>query len=65
MYKVHGYAIFILDTCSDIDECDIENGGCHHKCVNLQGSFQCQCNDGFQVINWRLQLRPITHHKSF
>ena len=37
------------DACADIDECSEENGGCHHHCVNTEGSFKCQCRDGFKV----------------
>ena len=27
----------------DINECEINNGGCHHNCVNTVGSFYCTC----------------------
>ncbi|XP_067935795.1 oncoprotein-induced transcript 3 protein-like [Watersipora subatra] len=30
-------------TCSDIDECQVENGGCSHTCVNTNGSYHCEC----------------------
>ena len=33
----------------DVDECASGNGGCHHHCINTEGSFRCQCNDGFVV----------------
>ena len=35
---------------TDIDECEVDNGGCQHKCVNTDGSFQCQCKQGFQLL---------------
>ena len=25
------------------------NGGCAHDCVNLDGSFECSCRDGFSL----------------
>ena len=31
----------------DINECDDNNGGCTHTCINQPGSYQCQCDDGF------------------
>ena len=32
----------------DINECLCNNGGCNpHNCVNIDGSFHCECNDGF------------------
>ncbi|XP_071491254.1 uncharacterized protein [Diadema antillarum] len=34
--------------CLDINECDINNGGCQQVCVNLPGSHECRCRSGFQ-----------------
>ena len=31
---------------TDIDECQIQNGGCQHTCRNSQGSYQCDCPTG-------------------
>ena len=37
---------YVLDQetnkCEDIDECLVENGGCHHICINIPGSIQCR-----------------------
>ena len=32
--------------CTDINEC-AEFSPCEQKCVNVEGSFECSCNDGF------------------
>ena len=34
---------------ADIDECDINNGGCEHNCTNTIGSFVCRCNFGYNL----------------
>lgn len=37
-------------TCEDIDECEVDNGDCEaskYKCINNDGSFECDCLDGF------------------
>ena len=31
----------------DIIECDDDNGGCSQICSNTDGSFECECYDGF------------------
>ncbi|WP_245678426.1 hypothetical protein [Chondromyces crocatus] len=41
-------------TCSDIDECALETLTCgiNAECVNLLGSAECWCADGYQVDPW-------------
>ena len=29
--------------CEDVNECLVENGGCHHTCVNTPGGVSCRC----------------------
>ena len=33
--------------CLDINECHILNGGCQSQCKNTNGSYVCQCSEGF------------------
>ena len=33
----------------DVNECDVDNGGCSQICTNTNGSFTCECNDGYQL----------------
>lgn len=42
---LEGWVIFF----SDIDECYLNNTGCHVNatCINTDGSFKCLCKDGF------------------
>uniref|UniRef100_W5KF76 EGF containing fibulin extracellular matrix protein 2b n=1 Tax=Astyanax mexicanus TaxID=7994 RepID=W5KF76_ASTMX len=35
------------EVCVDIDECRYRY--CQHRCVNVPGSFSCQCEPGFQL----------------
>lgn len=36
-------------TCSDINECLNNNGGCDQICVNQVGSHYCQCNASYTL----------------
>ena len=38
---------FIITMYLDINECEMLHGGCQHQCKNTNGSYLCQCNDGF------------------
>ena len=33
----------------DINECNSNNGGCNHTCINTVGSYVCQCNSGYTL----------------
>ena len=37
----------------DINECAASNGGCDQLCLNTEGSFKCQCNNGYELKNGR------------
>lgn len=40
--KLYYVCYFIVD----IDECRSQNGGCQHTCINLRGTYKCQCPAG-------------------
>ena len=42
---------YLFLPCSDINECDSNNGGCDHRCVNEPGSFRCECRTGFDLAS--------------
>ena len=33
----------------DIDECQVNNGHCSHRCKNTAGSYYCKCKAGYQL----------------
>ena len=51
--------VLVLITCiydslllpSDINECMADNGGCTQTCINIPGSYQCSCMNGYQLAN--------------
>ncbi|XP_034480924.1 uncharacterized protein LOC117786685 [Drosophila innubila] len=44
-----GMLIGVDGDCVDIDECQVNNGGCSHLCENTKGSFKCNCPQGYQL----------------
>ena len=32
---------------SDIDECELQIDNCEQHCINIQGSFKCECRPGY------------------
>ena len=47
-------SLFYSLTChlnTDVNECNINNGGCDQMCFNFDGSFQCFCNAGFVLAS--------------
>ncbi|KAK6629248.1 hypothetical protein RUM43_003065 [Polyplax serrata] len=37
-------------TSRDVNECEVNNGGCNGKCVNTIGSRKCICGPGFRLV---------------
>ncbi|KAI4560579.1 hypothetical protein MJG53_017208 [Ovis ammon polii x Ovis aries] len=40
-------AAFPQNRKQDVDECAEGNGGCQQSCVNMMGSYECHCREGF------------------
>ena len=32
-----------------MNECNTNNGGCQHTCVNTDGSYECRCRSGYRL----------------
>lgn len=44
----HAHFFFFFPS-ADVDECQVHNGGCQHRCVNTFGSYYCECKLGFRL----------------
>ena len=55
----------------DVNECEVLNGGCDHRCKNTNGSYVCQCNKGFfldgngKSCSGKLYLTPFQPNVAF
>ena len=36
---------------AEVNECDINNGGCEYNCENTEGSYKCSCPTNFFLNN--------------
>ena len=43
----------------DINECELNNGGCSHRCRNTEGSYECSCPEGLQLLHNRRTCRGM------
>lgn len=43
--KKYNFLSKTLFTFADVNECTKQNGGCSHKCTNMEGSYVCSCPD--------------------
>ena len=44
MFNIHSKTFILV---LDVNECETLNGGCEHLCNNNNGSYACECNEGF------------------
>ena len=48
---------------ADIDECKTtQAGNCEHRCVNILGSYQCHCNEGYSLQQSKC-ISKLTNYK--
>lgn len=56
IYSCNDDCVFMLNynctfsLCSDVDECANDTlHNCEQVCINRQGTFECDCNQGFEL----------------
>ncbi len=57
--------ILYWSTCTDINECSTNNGGCQHHCTNTDGSYVCSCNEGYKLTNDGYTCEGIYNQRAF
>uniref|UniRef100_A0A5S6QUS0 Fibropellin-1 n=1 Tax=Trichuris muris TaxID=70415 RepID=A0A5S6QUS0_TRIMR len=50
-------------SCSDVNECEEDNGGCEHLCINLPGGHECACKPGYELFTKNGQNDVFVHRK--
>ena len=43
------FIFFLLHDYVDLNECEMETDECQQLCRNNNGSYSCDCNDGFYL----------------
>jgi len=70
------YVLYLCFTYADINECAVNNGGCHSRatCTNTAGSRTCTCRSGYsgngftctgKEIRWHTNCRMSADHSVF
>ena len=47
MVNVSSYILCVFHL--DINECNLDDNGCQHICVNTEGTYHCECFPGFEL----------------
>ena len=52
-YEIQLVAVLlhVMSFIVDIDECQIDNGGCSQQCNNSVGSYNCSCISGYELTD--------------
>ena len=50
--------------CVDFDECQVNNGGCEDRCVNLQPSYKCACLGDKMLAQDQFRKRYLTKNRT-
>jgi len=59
-YTAMVYSDWVADV-TDVNECDVYNGRCQHTCINVDGSYYCDCNPGFVLAPNSRTCNGIRH----
>ena len=49
MYSIVTWITKLTIIITDVDECQVNNGGCNQTCTNTEGSFKCSCDMGYTL----------------
>ena len=52
-YEIQLVAVLlhVMSFIVDIDECQIDDGGCSQQCSNTVGSYNCSCISGYELTD--------------
>ncbi|XP_029358897.1 fibulin-2 [Echeneis naucrates] len=54
-------AAIVVEEHEDVDQCQLYAGQlCQHKCINIWGSYRCECHQGFILQQDRHSCAPVS-----
>ncbi|XP_043086827.1 low-density lipoprotein receptor [Puntigrus tetrazona] len=59
-----GFHLINRTHCEDVDECE-DADRCTQICINLPGSFRCDCEDGFELDHMTKDCKAVTGSGGF